>query len=662
MRKQPLYRFFLHLLWLTIVLFYNFTGGAQQTTGFNKDSLKRRITAAPPDTNTINTLLKLGEEYTFQSPDSAAKYLNKANVLSDQLHYPSGLIRYRFLYSGLLEAQGNFEEAIKSSLEAVYIAQKNNLKHLYAIALSNLAMDYQFNDQYAMAVAYYLKALPLLEKEQNPNLDVLYGNLSGVYNLLKQPDKAVIYARKSVTAAEQKNDADAKGAAYGNLGNVLFSLNELDASIQYSKKAYQAASEINDKNLEAISLLNIGQAYTEKKAFDSADAVNKKALPIAEALNDPVIKAGLLYSMAKNSFRQRKIHQAKDCLDTAILFAQAHDQKSNLAKMLLLMSDVQIAAGNTDRYVQYRNQYDSLNTALLNEPLLKNIQSLEIQYETQKKESEILHHKLLLEQKNRETTRQHTELTASMAGIAVLLLLLFAGYRFFSQRQLLDKKKLEALEAKQKNVRLEAMLDGQQEERQRISREMHDDMAPGLTSLLFLSRSIPGQNTVTDKLTNTARDLMQKMNEIIWSMNPEQDTLDSFIAYTRLHIAEMLDNAHLYYTFSVADDLPAVALRQELRRNIYLVMKEAVHNIIRHAAASKVLVTIHAEQSLQVFIQDDGKGIPATDQPHPGNGLKNMRNRMAAINGTLDIIADKGTRIILSVPLLINTGPLQAEA
>lgn len=644
-------KYSLQLLCLAVLLLNNFSGDAQHISGLDKDSLKRRIEREPADTNKVKTLLKLGEEYTLNSPDSAFYYLNVANAFSNQLNYPAGMIRYRFLYSGLLEAQGKFEKALKLSLEAVDIAQKNNLQRLYAIALSNVATDYQYNDQYAMAAEYYLKALPLMENEHNPDLDVIYGNLSGVYNLLRQPGKALDYARKSVTAAEQKNDPGAKGAAYGNLGNILYSLNELNEAIHYSNMAYQSALEVNDKYLAAISLSNTGEAYTGKKAFDSADAVNKKALLLSEELNDPFIKSGLLYSIAKNSFWQKKMQQAKECLDSAILYAQKHDQKSNLAKMLSLMSDVQIATGNMNGYLQYRSRYDSLHLALLNEPLLKNVQELETKYNVAKSQSELLNQKLILEQKNRETARQRTLLWISVAGILVMALLFFWGYRYYRQRQQLNKKEVEAMQAEQENIRLKSLLEGQLQERRRISQEMHDEISSGLTSILFLSHSVQSQDAAGLKLKSLSQDLIQKMNEIIWTMNDEAGTFENLVAYTRKHIAEMLDNAGIEYTFPVPDVLPALAISQAFRRNIYLVCKEAVHNIIKHAAATAVVITVKTDEFLHISIHDNGKGFGNNNAF--GNGLKNMLYRMQQLNGNFEINADDGTTVTITAPLPI---------
>jgi signal transduction histidine kinase len=230
-------------------------------------------------------------------------------------------------------------------------------------------------------------------------------------------------------------------------------------------------------------------------------------------------------------------------------------------------------------------------------------------------------------------------------------LFIFWGIRYYRQRQLLNQKKVETLKAEQENSRLKGLLEGQLLERNRISQEMHDDIGSGLTSILFLSRTLQGQETVLMRLRKTAEQLIQKMNEIIWIMNNEQDTLDSLVAYMRLHIAETLDDAGIEYEFSITDSLPVHTLNQEFRRNLYLGAKEAVHNIIKHAGATQVTIFISTTNHLELIIEDDGKGLN-TGETSFGNGLRNMRRRMEQVGGTFIISGSpQGTRVVLSAPL-----------
>ncbi len=179
-------------------------------------------------------------------------------------------------------------------------------------------------------------------------------------------------------------------------------------------------------------------------------------------------------------------------------------------------------------------------------------------------------------------------------------------------------------------------------------------MGSGLTAMLFLSRSIRDPETAAVKIQRTAADLIRKMNEIIWTMNPEQNSLDSLIAYIRVNTAEALENAGLAYQFQIPENVPAINIPQELRRNLYLASKEAVHNIIKHACATEVVIAIIIINSeLRIIIQDNGRGFETPATMPFGNGLKNMDRRMKQIGGYLLVVNDEGTVVNLAAPLAL---------
>jgi signal transduction histidine kinase len=147
------------------------------------------------------------------------------------------------------------------------------------------------------------------------------------------------------------------------------------------------------------------------------------------------------------------------------------------------------------------------------------------------------------------------------------------------------------------------------------------------------------------------------MNEIIWSMNPDHDTLNDLIAYTRRHCAEFLRDHELPYELDIPGTIADLPLSGEQRRNIYLVIKEALHNIVKHAHATNVQIVFRLNgQRLNVIIHDNGKGLQK--DLYSGNGITNMRRRVENIGGSFSIESGTGTTVKLDCPL--NT-PLHEE-
>ena len=145
---------------------------------------------------------------------------------------------------------------------------------------------------------------------------------------------------------------------------------------------------------------------------------------------------------------------------------------------------------------------------------------------------------------------------------------------------------------------------------------------------------------------------MTKMNAIIWSMNPGNDTVASLVAYIRSYASEYLDNFDMDYNINVATDIPSTEVSGVKRRNIFLVLKESINNVMKHAKATSVEINIRFEnEHLLVEIVDNGKGIDSEKLNQFGNGLKNMQRRMESIGGSFAILNHKGTTVKLEMPL-----------
>ncbi|MBX3256648.1 MAG: sensor histidine kinase [Chitinophagaceae bacterium] len=627
---------------------------AQHIPGSGKDSLRAALSLLPRDTAKVAAFIKLGQQYEYNSPDSAIFYYNQARDLSLELDYPEGIVKYASNITGIWNMQGQFDSSLQLNLRAVSLCEEHQLSDkLLFISLTNTGAVYQYQDDHQNAIACYLKALALLKQsDQFEWLSNITGNLSGIYVSLRQPDKAIDYALQSVEYAGKSKSDHAVGSALGNLGVAYQLSKSWQKALECQQKSYETGLKINNSVMQLNALLNMGDILMRMNAAPERYIdIYKKTLSLARSLDDTEDSCLALYGIAYGKFFKKEYRTAETLALQALDIAAQNNFSDNKRHLYLLLKDISNATGRHGLAMKYDLLEDSVAALLNNEVLQKNIQELDKKYETQKKQAELLQRDLTIEKVNRQTTRQRSWLIITSSGVLLLLVMLLGGYLFYRQRQQLSKKKLEGLKASQKNLRLEAMLEGQREERRRIAGEMHDDISSGLTSMLFLSRSLPGTDETAAKLMRNAQSLIKKMNEIIWAMSPEQDTLDSLIAYTRLHVVEMLDNAGIDYTFTVADPLPALSLRQELRRNIYLVIKEAVHNIIRHADASHVDINIQAEKELTIMIQDDGKGFDSIQVQGLGNGIRNMQSRMAAIGGTLIISPGKGTSVTMDIPL-----------
>lgn len=239
--------------------------------------------------------------------------------------------------------------------------------------------------------------------------------------------------------------------------------------------------------------------------------------------------------------------------------------------------------------------------------------------------------------------------TTWFIALVCLGLILLFGYviHYISRRNL--KERILQMEKEQ----------AVEKERNRISRDMHDDLGSGLTKIAILSEVVKKQLNEPEKarqqlenISESSRELVDNLQDIIWVLNPRNDTVESLASYIREYALKFFDPFKIDTHFIYPDKFPEIKLSEETRRNIFLTVKEGFNNIVKHAWCNTVcLKTEINHNSITMTVRDDGKGFDIGLTRKFGNGLINMKNRMEQIGGSYTIISEtgKGTEIKLTV-------------
>ena len=201
-----------------------------------------------------------------------------------------------------------------------------------------------------------------------------------------------------------------------------------------------------------------------------------------------------------------------------------------------------------------------------------------------------------------------------------------------------------------------AVFKAQQQERERISADMHDELGSGMTAIRLMSEiarnKMKGQTPAEiEKISQSADEVLNKMNAIIWSMNSGNDTMDNLVSYIRSYALEYFENTPVQCKVNTPEKIEAMELSGDKRRNMFLCIKETLNNTLKHARASSVKIDFHINKDLLIRISDDGIGIDKQNLRQFGNGLKNIARRMESIGGTYTIENGRGTITTLSLPL-----------
>ena len=234
-----------------------------------------------------------------------------------------------------------------------------------------------------------------------------------------------------------------------------------------------------------------------------------------------------------------------------------------------------------------------------------------------------------------------------MLGALVFLGLLIFAFRFYYNRKL--EMQMAVVEKRR----------ALEKERSRIATDMHDDLGAGLSQIKFLSETIgmkkqkhlPIEDEI-GSIRSFSEEMIDKMGEIVWALNEKNDTLNDLLSYTRSHAMEYLEQNGIECKFFEVDNLlPDCYVSSEFRRNIYLTVKETLHNVVKHAQATEVIIKVGIDKLLTIEIRDNGIGIDKTTKRQFSNGLLNMNKRIKDLNGSFDIVADEGTLVKFQVPL-----------
>jgi signal transduction histidine kinase len=145
--------------------------------------------------------------------------------------------------------------------------------------------------------------------------------------------------------------------------------------------------------------------------------------------------------------------------------------------------------------------------------------------------------------------------------------------------------------------------------------------------------------------------MIDKMGEIVWALNEKNDSLSDLLSYTRAYTVEYLSQNGIACKTEMPDDLPAVFVSGEFRRNVFLTIKEALHNIVKHSQATEVKLAIAVNHNLSIRLKDNGLGFDRMNIRSFSNGLINMELRVKEIGGKFEIINKEGTLVNLLVPL-----------
>ena len=614
----------------------------------------------PTDTSYVQATLRQAEAIEMQNPQKALRQYQRALAVSQRIGYTKGYFDSLRLIAYILYILGRHDEAYRLATVGLQKAMQDTSQRYRSLCHFALAQSARAQGKNKLAIRHFEQAAPFILARRNPNkIASLYQNLGLVYETENLYPQALAYFEKAIRYDRIANSPPFDVAIdYQSVAAILVKQNKLRPGLAYYQKAIALLDTNRDLELLTQIAGNQGNVYKELGQLDSSLYYYKNALRMNQRLNNPVRQLHLLAGLAETYNALNQYERAKTLLDQSASMAKL--QQAGLSEWRNIyreQANAALGVGNYkeavswyDKYMQTKDSLSTLDAKALLATYDVKIRQAEAGQKLAQKQRQIIQ----MEQ-DRQTQRMWLWL-AVLAGISLAGGLAFA-FLYARQRQRIADNALLVAETEHALAVVQSELTGQRKERVRIAKEMHDDLGASLTAIGLLSEVVKtrmGAATTpeVEKISSISAEMITSMNEIIWSLNTKNDSLNGLIGYTRAYASEFIDNTPLMLKTDVSEAPQDVPIRGGDRRNVFLTVKEALNNVVKHAQATRASLTIRADGGqLLIEVSDNGRGFSLNTQAHHRNGLGNMQQRMRESGGSCVISTQPGgTHIAITFP------------
>jgi two-component system, NarL family, sensor kinase len=642
---------------ISLLIFFLFSSRLALADNSEKaDSLLKLLPQAK-DTLRVKILTELCWEFCYNEPEKALEYGKEALEIATLLNYENGLAASNNRIGIVYDVTGKYDKALdhyKTSLK--YSIKINNRKSIASV-LNNIGLIYWNLGDYNIALENYFASLKVFEEINNEKgIANTLNNIGLVYWDNKQLDKALDFQTQAIEARKKINDEHGVGASLTNIALIYHDMKEYDKSIEYFERSIELKEKTKDEYGLGIALKGLGASYESKGNTEEALKYFSKALEIKMKVNDQYGIASTHLDMASIYIRAKKYDVALEHLEQAKEIGEKTNSFKLLYKAYSGMATCYNRKGDYKNAFLYQKKYSVAYDSMFNEQKSKQISELQTLYETQKKEQEI---KLLnkeIEISELQLKRKNLQL-GWIGGISLIIILtmaiLYQRYRIRQQKLLQQERE------KQQQIRMKAVIETQENERNRISKDLHDGIGQLLAAAKINLSSFEDEITgMTDwkkeKLEHSTRILNEAITEvssISQQMMPRVLRENGLIPAIENLLDKTFGKTQITYHFHQHGINGRLA--ENIEVGLYRIVQELIGNIVKHAKATEVNVQLSkAKSHLVLTVEDNGIGIP--DKPkRNGMGLDNIASRTEALHGNYHYqsVNGRGTISTIRIPL-----------
>jgi signal transduction histidine kinase len=625
---------------------------AGQNTDVN--AILKRIQTSKQDTNLVLAYIEYGQYFENHNLDSAGKYYLKAKALSERLDYEIGKFKFRSNYTYILNLQGKFEEGLKLNRESLEIAKKINHKVNIGKSLANIATSHTYMGNFTEAVKYYQLSADQFDKlgmkEFLPRLYISIGSAFEHANLF---NKSVVYKQKALQLARPMGDSLQLADILTNIGTCYFNLKRYKESHAYFIEGLAVSEKIQSDVFITQACAGLCRTHRLLKNLAEARVYGERGLDIARKSGNVFLELECLKALMFLAEDSGKPELSAKYTKEALDIAEANNMTDNLVELYEDYATDLARQNNYKGAYDYLMKYSILNDSIQGVDIQKQLQELDTKYLTVQKEKQIV----TLE---KEKQTRNTLIYSLIAGLIGLILIAILGYRNITFRKRVAEQEVQQLQQEKQLVATNSILKGQEEERTRVARDLHDGLGGLLSGIKLTLNSVKGNVILPEESAMTfTRALTQldgaisEMRRVAHSMMPEAlvrfgliDALSDFCEGISASGRLKVTMQHFGFENRLDSQVEVV---------LYRIVQELLNNVLKYADATEAQVQLTwVDNHVSVTVEDNGKGFDVkTLEVNKGAGLRNVQARVDYLNGTLDIQSKpgEGTSVLVEIAL-----------
>lgn len=638
------------------------------------DSLLAIANKVKPDSNSINALTHL-QRYYFERGryDSTLKYALRSLPIAKRLSIYKSIARTHYNLGMSYTNLTQYDSAAVNLTKALALMPlvRDTLMEINCYNAFALLANYQ--SDFTSAIEYMTKAATIIDQSNSQKIKQLLpqtlGNIG--HNLIdeKQIEKGVEYEKKALLLKDYPNESRYRVLLYLDVFDAYVKLNQLTIAKSYLDSAIEQNRSLNNIVVSSIVANNQGFYYETIKDNDKALNSYLQAYQLCESIGNDYLKAQLGDNIAQLYFKTGNFNQIEEYAKEANTIGKKLKHYKVVASTYDVLKKNASRLGEFKRALAYAELYKIYTDSATNQETQKITLSLESKYQNQKKEREIAALTIANTQKELEVVKRNRLLIIGGMTAAASLIILGLFYKTSRQKQLLAEreKKLQQeqinfLERQQQVVSLQSMINGQETERTRIAKDLHDGLG-GLFSTVkmyfsTLQHESPSlkENELFQKSYGIVDTASLEVRRIAHNMMPE--------VLMKLGLANALkdlcENISAGKLLSVSLEVHGMNKRLNATTEIMLfrIIQELLNNIIKHSHATEAIIQfIRENERLSVIVEDNGQGFDTLEKDEKSHaGIATIQSRVNYLNGKMSIDSQKNVGTTIMMDFLINEG------